>query len=337
MKNQLLSFTFICLSFLSIGQYSFSKRTGVYANLSGDSSLTKGLTWIYPQLTIPIGFNFTYFDTTINTVYIEDLAPGAGLTVSDSESGIIPALTVFGADIIDWNFDTILGAGASGGISPISYKLSGLSGNRILKIQWKNVGFVGDMEANGMSIDYVNFQLWLYEDSNTIEIHFGPNNITQPSLCYSGETRVFIELIAELDFSTFDYGNSTFILTGNPSNPTFKNVNSIDSTEPLNGTIPNGTIYKFKKTSGSVSIFEIKNELNFSIFPIPSQNYLQVRAINSQMRIITARIMDVNGKLIKNVTNNLNSIDIKNLDSGIYFIQVTSENGQVSTKRFIKN
>ncbi|MDB4088086.1 hypothetical protein N9544_00525 [Flavobacteriales bacterium] len=167
MKKALLFLALFATTLIGFGQYTFSTRTGTYTNLTGATSLTNGGTWDDPQLTIPIGFNFTLFNSTISTIYIEDYGLGADLTITDTETGIVPFFTPFISDIIDRGYDFIVGDAATGGLSPISYKLSGISGSRILKIEWKNAGFYSDIDDNGISTDYVNFQLWYMKEVTT--------------------------------------------------------------------------------------------------------------------------------------------------------------------------
>jgi hypothetical protein len=57
--------------------------------------------------------------------------------------------------------------------SPINYELSGSSSNHVLKIEWRNAGFYHDNSSN--KIDFISFQLWLYEDANNIEMRYGPH------------------------------------------------------------------------------------------------------------------------------------------------------------------
>jgi hypothetical protein len=89
------------------------------------------------------------------------------------------AILPFEADLID--------RGELTGISqsPISYKMEGNAGSRILKIEWKNAGFVGEIGELGTLNDYVNFQVWLFEGSNDVEMHYGPNMVLNPAISYS--------------------------------------------------------------------------------------------------------------------------------------------------------
>ena len=337
MKKTLLFISIFLVSTFSFSQYSFSKSTGTYSNLVSPTSLTNGITWDDPQFTVPIGFNFKYFDSTISTFYIEDYGFGAHLAINDNETGKIPTLIPYGSDIIDRAYDLVSGTSTSGGLSPISYKLSGITGARILKIEWKNVGFYGDIDDDDVSTDFTNFQLWLYEGSNNIEIHFGPNSITSPLLSYDGEGGTSIELMSNYDYDLDDYGPNSIILRGNPTAPNVKIINTFDSLEFMNGTIPNGTIYKFTKTGGTASVKESKLIFNTKIYPNPANNFIKVASEDVTKKISQIQIMDMNGKIIKTVVNQFNTIDVSQFNSGIYLVKVSSEDGLISNSKFVKN
>jgi hypothetical protein len=335
MKKITLSFSLLLGVALSYGQYSFTKTTGTYSNLVSPISLTNGATWDDPQLTIPLGFNFDYFDSTINKIFIEDFGLGAYLLINTSETGVIPTLIPYGADIVDRGYDDNVGPTTSGGLSPISYQISGTSGSKIMKIEWKNVGFLEDIGDNGISIDFTNFQLWLYEGSNVIEIHFGPNSITQTSLCFDNETGSSVQLLPEMDYTALDYGPNGIILKGSPSSPSVKIINHFDSLEFLNGVIPNGTIYRFSKTGGTISLIENSFSFDAQIFPNPANNFITItsKELNQISQVL---LIDINGKLFKTINNQFNNINISDLNSGVYFVKIISKEGLISNSKFVK-
>ena len=77
-----------------------------------------------------------------------------------------------------------------------------------------------------------------------------------------------------------------------------------------------------------VSIEE--NEDNsIAIFPNPAKEVLN---ITSEKAINQIDIYDVNGKLVKSYTNVNNTINIKDLATGVYMLNITTEDGQVSKK-----
>ncbi|MEK6616027.1 MAG: hypothetical protein AABZ32_07945, partial [Bacteroidota bacterium] len=164
--------------------YTFSYSMGTYTNLVNPISINAGLTWDDPTFSIPIGFNFTLWNNTISTINTDVFWLGGILT--PSVSGIQPFLGYL-ADITDRASTPTNWDGMPGSLSPISYEVTGTTGNKIFKMEWKNAGFYEDINNNSVSTDYVNLQMWLYEGTNNIEIRFGNSSITQPNLVYAGD------------------------------------------------------------------------------------------------------------------------------------------------------
>ena len=313
--------------------YNFSVSTGSYSDLTGSTSLNNGITWDDPQFNIPIGFNFQYFNTTMNQIFVEDWGLGGELTSDTSETGILPLLIPYGADIIDRGSDTINFIGQAGSLSPLSYKLEGNIGSRILKIEWKNVGFYSDIDDDNISTDFTNFQLWLYEGTNDIEIHFGPNSITQPNLAFDDETGSYVGLFPEYDFDNDSLISNGIVLSGNPSSPNALSVDSIYANF-LNGVIPNGVIYKFTNTAVGISEFT-GNFVDVSIYPNPSDGFINFSSDKMELSIKSISVLNTSGQTVKGFNYTSNAIDISDLNSGIYFVQIKTKSG-ISTKRLIK-
>ncbi len=68
-----------------------------------------------------------------------------------------------------------------------------------------------------------------------------------------------------------------------------------------------------------------------SIFPNPASNFIKIENVNEPFQL---SIFDVSGKMIGKY-NNQNNVEIQELKSGLYFIQITTENYTVQ-KEFIK-
>ena len=313
--------------------YSFSVSTGSYTNLTGSKSLNNGLTWDDPQFEIPVGFNFHFFSTSTNKLFIEDFGLGGLLTTDTSEMGVIPMLIPYFVDIIDRGYDFNIGDNSIGSLSNISYLLEGVLGSQILKIEWRNVGFYSELEDDDVSSDFTNFQLWLYEGTNDIEVHFGPNSITQPNLSFDGETGSTVALLSDYDIDNDSLINEAYVLEGNVVSPTIKALTSVDFFTFLNGVIPNGTIYKFSNTTTGIS--EFKSSVNFSIYPNPATNNIIISQQSGNYDIETINIYDANGKLFKILEKIDKHIDISNFVNGLYFLQIKTDKG-FSSKVLIK-
>ncbi|GEM_PF-2377646 len=90
-----------------------------------------------------------------------------------------------------------------------------------------------------------------------------------------------------------------------------------------------GTIDTLSSNDYSVS--------DFSIYPIPSSNYLNIRLRNEIEIVNEILILEQSGKIVKKIkTPNTYKIDISNLTSGIYFIKINTQQHH-RVQKFIKS
>lgn len=82
----------------------------------------------------------------------------------------------------------------------------------------------------------------------------------------------------------------------------------------------------------AVNVRTITHKVEFSIYPNPSDNYIN---INSDENITDIKIFDITGKLVKQINNN-NRINISNFNTGVYLLSVTTDKG-TGVSRFVKN
>ncbi|WP_395066362.1 FG-GAP-like repeat-containing protein [Flavobacterium sp.] len=72
----------------------------------------------------------------------------------------------------------------------------------------------------------------------------------------------------------------------------------------------------------------------FSLYPIPANDVLNITTAN--LKMISGKIYDLNGKTVLKSTINDASINIESLQSGTYILMLTDENGKVHAQKFIK-
>lgn len=334
MKIFTLLIAFSLSAFAYCQTYTFSSFVGGYSNLVASTSLNNGQAWDDPFYNVPIGFNFEYFGEVITSIVISDEGLGGLLKTGDCNLGTNESiLFAYGADIID------RGADGPVSLSDISYKTEGTVGARTFKIEWNNVGFYdGSTDASGNRIDYLNFQLWFYETTNVIEIHFGPKSITEPAIDFEGESGSFVALVHNYDCASSTILGHELMLGGTPASPTFyDDVYSLDDTLLyLNGVIPPLTVYRFLPVATS-SVDEVSSIPSFSIVPNPAEDHLRiVRSENEVGEIQGASIIDVNGKVLLSAVAFNQEISVANLQPGMYFVQVEMSSGKVYSEKFTK-
>jgi hypothetical protein len=162
-------------------------------------------------------------------------------------------------DLIDRGYDS----GTS--LSPLSYKVEGNTGSRILKIEWKNVGSYDEGAPYNM---FMNFQMWLYEGTNIIEYHYGPSMINNPFVFYYEETGAYIGFLT-IDDVNYDFLN-IHLLNGPAATP----VLSVNEAA-INGTPANGTIYRFSPVTLDISAISAVSS-SVSLYPNPAGDIVEI-------------------------------------------------------------
>lgn len=100
------------------------------------------------------------------------------------------------------------------------------------------------------------------------------------------------------------------------------------------GKFPSRFTIMFRDPSLGVNSNSITN---VGLYPNPAKDMVTVVSANGLISNVT--IVDISGRIINNITINSQQsyqINIASLDSAVYFVNVTTENGMV-TKRLIKN
>ena len=216
----------------------------------------------------------------------------------------------------------------------ISYLTEGEEGNRVCKIEWNNVtlhGGLSDYESN-----FANLQLWLYEDSGAMDLHFGDSFISDPILVFE-DPGPSITMINEFNGSLLEF-DEYFILDGDPENPSFgypKFVNNEFVEDFHLDSMPaNGTIYKFsRRIVNTEEISELSSQ--FSVHPNPSKSNISIDTQMDVTSIKSVSILNNNGALMKTIDSDYGNINIEPLTSGVYNIQILTDEG-LASKRFVK-
>ncbi|MCF8297081.1 MAG: T9SS type A sorting domain-containing protein [Saprospiraceae bacterium] len=126
-----------------------------------------------------------------------------------------------------------------------------------------------------------------------------------------------------------NYGTTVTSATVNGTNETLSDVYSIGENFAI-AVGYQGTMLRFK--SGGSSVAEIK-EVEFNLFPNPAKENITIK-FDSSNDYEKIEIIDMLGKTVKTIitqtANNKISIDISDLDNGIYFLK-----GNSQVKKFV--
>lgn len=310
----LLAISLCVAKVVSAQSYAVEHSTSNYTPLVNATLLDESNPSIEPSgsdlyQAIPIGFDFVYHDVSFNSMLVGE----NGFVKFEHNNTFQSFINIFECPQMNFQDDPLL--------SPIYYEVSGNPGNQIFKLEFVKSGFVNDAEQE----DYINYQLWLYEDCNVFEFHFGDISIDSAEfdLFYNNAPAPFM-----------GYGNNYpyffYVLDGSLTAPTlsFNAANSLDS-------VPNpNSVYTFRNCYASISEKETKT---FDVYPNPVSDILNLKFENV-IEESKLTILNINGEIIfTDILDSDNSYSINSqiFPQDVYFIQVSSDKVNYSTK-FVK-
>ncbi|OUD35276.1 T9SS type A sorting domain-containing protein [Flavobacterium sp. FPG59] len=217
------------------------------------------------------------------------------------------------------------------GIRRLSINSSGVS----------NVSVTQNVISN-FYLDFIYKNNYMYSsDGKVIDVTTAPfvigqfSNVNGPVVYDSYHNSV---CFASYDFSgniTFKRFNpNTFLLSDSlPISQAFGSVKNII-------TCGNGC-YAFNTTSDKVIIIKdatlglpkSQEKNNITIYPNPTSDYLYIK---SDIDLKEIQISDLNGKIISNLKNQDDKINLTSLQTGIYFVKISDINGGTLTSKIIK-
>ncbi len=94
--------------------------------------------------------------------------------------------------------------------------------------------------------------------------------------------------------------------------------------------------------SGNSSVGEINNIASYNVFPNPAKDKLNIEISLKQNTLVQVEVMDIQGKQIKvqdfamNKGENQVSIDLSDVQKGIYFVRMTTDGESLSQKLVVE-
>lgn len=321
------------------GEYYLIVSNDTYTPLTGGTNITGGLTWDDPSFNIPIGFPFTLFGNTIDSILLEGL--GATFTILDMASLMeVHFLLATHIDLIDRGVVAAGGVDMPGSQSPIVYTTVGTAPNRIFKMEWQNAGLYNEWGVFTTTNDFINLQYWLYEGSNNIEVRFGPASTGNGASydIYDGQAGHWIGAAGAVNLNTFIAEEGLYSLNGTAVNPTLSfidNFNFTNTPPTLTDSIPSGMVYRLS-TSPQVGI-ATSAPVDFRVFPTLADDVLQYTHTSGSPLLLS--VLDLTGRPVMETiqaTDATGTLNIAHLPAGMYLVEAMTEGHPASAKRFVK-
>ena len=105
-----------------------------------------------------------------------------------------------------------------------------------------------------------------------------------------------------------------------------------------NGSVAQGVQQPYE-ISTTVGINETTINLELSVYPNPTTNYLQLKVASEKVESLSYQLIDLQGKVIESekVSSITTTVAMENLPTATYFLRVTDSNKLVKTFKVIKN
>jgi hypothetical protein len=292
--------------------YTFEKDFAPYLTL-GTSISTRVTEDIWVEDDVfhiqPVNFHFRFLDHTLDSVSINQ----DNLFFPERNYFITPFGNFLMFDRA--NYDTL----ATIGVSPIYYTIDSSAGNRILKIEWQNAGFFYD------SSSYLNFQIWLYEGSNTIEIRYGKSRVNMKLSQLIGCGPLVgigkVDTVAGKDIYDLD-------LYGDAKNPGTI-ARGVSGKRCLDSVPPEGMIYRFL-FHDSAKVIE-HYPANYSVYPNPTRGLVHIDLTSASPASFNL-YNSFGTKVISTMMTYGQKFDLSHLSSGLYIARISQDKNLYTQK-----
>ncbi len=306
--------------------YNFRAFNQAYVPLDSATLVDSGYAWNSNDLmAMPIGFPFRI--DTINCSYY--FSEGGASFLTDTANTTVSGFIMTSASLDDrgYSIDSV-------SHSPIRYKVTGPVGNRIFKSEFFNAGFDQQLQNYGVMTDSVNLQVWLYEDSDAVEMRYGPSLISDPTY------------FSPINFAGYGQDIDTngngkiYVLNGNPANPTLQTVALLNGNPAtifagLSAFPPSGTVYRFSRKAGT-GISNVPDAEQVVVYPTICSNEVMIKYTGTDK--LDYNVIAVNGadmKLTGSLDKGLEHLDVSNLPAGMYLLHVQNASGS-KVYKFVK-
>lgn len=316
--------------------YQFSYTTGTdYTPLGNNAIELIGSTdWDDEVVPFTLPFDFYYKGMLVQRWVMDTY--GGLYPIDNYTAGSIPPIAAFYSDYTDR------------GDSRVDYEVTGSTGNRIAKVEFKDVGYFSDLQKN----DFANFQIWLYEGSNRIEYHAGASSITEGRFNVSSEYGDL--LITGLNYAGLSGDASPaddiFHFVGRLHNVPKDSVvtlkNNSGPTDPamidfINyGVFPeSGTVFAFVPLADQapMPVADVQEENSNALFPNPVTDNLIIQLNQAPDKGAAFILYDMTGRelLRSNIKLRETTIPVSFLTKGIYLGTIITW-GKKETARIVK-
>jgi hypothetical protein len=318
--NKLLLFTLLFCTATVNAQYNLTVlENQTYTEIANPTFEVPDDSQFWGNVSTKGNMNFKAFSSTYdlvnNSVFIP-LKQGYAYFTNNTRS-----TTLYAARGL---FDGRKGANQT---SVFSFANETVGGDNIFKMQWKNMGF-----ETGDSNDFINFQMWIYENSGVIEMRYGAMSVSN-NLWENNANGPIVGLL-EMDNNFTNIFNRVW-LTGNSQSPVETKTGTFLAMDNVPQT---GTVYKFTPSSSTGLVSYSTN--NIQVYPtvISNVGYVTIKGDFVADEVSEVKIYNSLGQKVKSQTiaSNTERVELPSLANGVYWMNLEKNGVVTKTVKLIK-
>jgi len=303
-------FIYLSIPFIASAQYIVEAQQEDYIEIDSFNSIAlETFGDLYWEKEFELPFTFPYFDVRLNTFSINL----EGLGIIDNEIDYSLRLMSFG-----YMFDNVVNPNNLE--SDVRYKYGHKDDKNFLVVQFTKNRLFSDTSVEEFD-SFVNFQYWFFDDG-TIEIRFGPSNLENSPVYVPGEGFYLLTdqgpIPSGPQLALYHPYDENIRLEYNDLGSHVEYEFNTDSTGSVDWWPPKGWVIRF--TNQLVSTSNFNPHESIKIFPNPTNGHI---FIDSNEKIKSADIYNFHGEKVSN--NSSTSIDLSNLNSGVYYLKLITE------------
>lgn len=291
-------------------RYTFNSATDAYNHLADPVNISPEQAWDNFYQAIPLGFEMEIMGIKSDTLYVNSFGIYTKKWMNSNEG--FAAIIPFVAGTTGFADRAYLSGSSTQPIaqSRVGYLFTGEIGQRVLKIEYRNVKFKNSIS----NTDAINLTIALYEADNKIEFRYGDIILKTSKRELFGEKESPVIQLARINAN--EQVEELIALSGNAKSPAM-----ISSGLPELNTVPaKNTCYTFSSIN-----LGIKNpgtiESLLTLYPNPAENNISLSKETELLKNQPVTIIDMAGRIVLNTSSDaVGKINIQALPAGSYWL-----------------
>ncbi len=221
----------------------------------------------------------------------------------------------------------------------VSATIDSSTAEKIFILEFKQLGLT---DSTWKTKGYLNMQYWYYANGD-FEVRYGdcliPKELWRVKKHYTGEGNYKLQFVFKSSgtYYLYLYGKynkpNIYVSKQIKFAPESNNLDNLMRDSALSQVPPSGSVYRFTTRPVGVEELYKKTIKNITVYPNPSAGIFILNGLASNLKYYV-QVCDGTGKKLFDTTlyQQQNAINLQALENGMYYIQISNDEGTISKK-----